>query len=89
MTTSTAPDHHVGWCIDHIWFNGRAMNMPENSGAMESGTGVPGEIENHVNTGGWTTRASLLTGPVEISLPIANARAYRLQPDQSSRKNTT
>ena len=67
-------DHHVGWWIDHIWFNGRAMNMPENSGAMESGTGVPGEIEI---TEYWRldNEGFMLTGPVEISLPIGEIQS--------------
>ena len=67
-------DHHVGWWIDHIWFNGRAMDMPENSGAMESGTGVPGEIEI---TEYWRldNEGFMLTGPVEISLPIGEIQS--------------
>lgn len=67
-------DHHVGWWIDHIWFNGRAMNMPENSGAVESGTGVPGEIEI---TEYWRldNEGFMLTGPVEISLPIGEIQS--------------
>ena len=67
-------DHQVGWWIDHIWFNGRAMNMPENSGAMESGTGVPGEIEI---TEYWRldSEGFMLTGPVEISLPIGEIQS--------------
>lgn len=67
-------DHHVGWWIDHIWFNGRAMNMPENSGAVESGTGVPGEIEI---TEYWRldNEGFMLTGPVEISLPIGECQS--------------
>ena len=62
-------NHNVGWWIDHIWFNGRAMDMPENSGGMELGTGVPGEIEI---TEYWRldNESFMLNGPVEISLPI-------------------
>lgn len=62
-------NHNVGWWIDHIWFNGRAMDMPENSGGMERGTSVPGEIEI---TEYWRldNEGFMLNGPVEISLPI-------------------
>ena len=67
-------DHHVGWWIDQIWFNGRAMGMPENSGAVQCGTGVPGEIEI---TEYWRldNEGFMLTGPVEISLPIGECQS--------------
>ena len=62
-------DHNVGWWIDQIWFNGRTMDMPVNSGEVECGTSVPGEIEI---TEYWRldNAGFMLTGPVEISLPI-------------------
>ena len=28
--------HHVGWWIDSLWFNGKEMNMPNNSGSVVS-----------------------------------------------------
>lgn len=66
-------DHHVGWWIDQIWFNGRAMDMPENSGAVQCGTNVPGEIEI---TEYWRldNEGFMLTGPVKISLPIGECQ---------------
>ena len=62
-------DHQVGWWIDHLWFNGKAMDMPDDSGSVERGTDVPGEIEI---TEYWRldNENVKLDGPVEISLPI-------------------
>ncbi|MBQ9264315.1 MAG: hypothetical protein IJ189_08930 [Clostridia bacterium] len=67
-------DHNVGWWIDQIWFNGKAMDMPENSGSFECGTSVPGEIEI---TEYWRldNEGFMLNGPVEISLPIGERQS--------------
>lgn len=62
-------DHHVGWWTDTIWFDGKAMNMPNGSGGMMVGDGVPGEL---VKTEYWRldNENVQLSGEVEISLPI-------------------
>ena len=62
-------DYHVGWWIDHIWFNGKCMNMPSGSESMISGSDVPGEI---IITEAWRLyeEGVYLDGPTEISMPI-------------------
>ena len=62
-------DHNVGWWIDHIWFNGKCMDMPNNSGGLKVGSDVPGEI---IVTEYWRldNEGFSLSGPVQISLPI-------------------
>ena len=61
--------HHVGWWIDAIWFNGKQMDMPNNSGSVVSGSTVPGEI---IHTEYWRldNEGFSLNGPIQISLPI-------------------
>ena len=61
--------HHVGWWIDSLWFNGKEMNMPNNSGSVVSGSTVPGEI---IHTEYWRldNEGFSLNGPIQISLPI-------------------
>ena len=61
--------HHVGWWIDAIWLNGKQMDMPNNSGSIETGSTVPGEI---IHTEYWRldNGGFFLNGPVQISLPI-------------------
>lgn len=62
-------DHNVGWWIDHIWVDGKAMDMPANSYGDTYGSSTPGKL-----TEKWVYRldneAFSLNGPVEISLPI-------------------
>ena len=63
-------DHNVGWWIDHIWINGKAIDMPANSAGDERGSSVPGEIIES-----WSYRLDnedlyLPDGKIEISLPI-------------------
>ena len=36
--------HNVGWNFDQLWINGQGVNMPNHSGAVYSGSKVPGEI---------------------------------------------
>lgn len=62
-------DHNVGWWIDHIWFNGKCMDMPNNSGGLKVGSDVPGEI---IVTEYWRldNEGFSLNGPIQISLPI-------------------
>ena len=61
--------HQVGWWIDNFWINGKAVDMPNNSGAVVTGSGVPGEI---IHTEYWRldNEGFSLNGPVQISLPI-------------------
>ena len=61
--------HQVGWWIDHLWINGKAVNMPNNSGSVMTGSGIKGEI---IHTEYWRldNEGFSLNGPVEISLPI-------------------
>ena len=62
-------DYNVGWWIDHIWFNGKCMNMPGGSESMISGSDVPGQI---IITEAWRLydEGVFLDGPTEISMPI-------------------
>ena len=65
--------HHVGWWIDSLWINGKAMDMSENSGGMESGSAVPGEI---IVTEYWRldNAGFTMNGPTQISLPIGETQ---------------
>lgn len=67
-------DHHVGWWIDHLWIDGKCVDMPNNSGANTSGSEVPGEI---VQTEYWRldNESIQLTGQVAISLPIGERQS--------------
>ena len=62
-------DRHVGWWIDHIWFNGKCMDMPGGSESIINGSDVPGEI---IITEAWRLyeEGVYLDGPTEISMPI-------------------
>ena len=62
-------DYHVGWWIDHIWFNGKCMDMPGGSESIVNGSDVPGEI---IITEAWRLyeEGVYLDGPTEISMPI-------------------
>lgn len=67
-------DHNVGWWIDHIWFDGKAMDMPANSYGDTYGSITPGKL-----TEKWVYRLDnedvSLNGPVEISLPIGQRQS--------------
>lgn len=74
-------EHNVGWWIDHIWFNGRCMDMAAGSGGDTSGSETPGEL---IETQIWRLdkESIFLDGKVEISLPIGERQsldAYRLK----------
>lgn len=62
-------DRGVGWWIDHIWFDGKAMDMPGNSYSSTHMDPQTGKL-----TEKWVYRLDnehvQLNGPVEISLPI-------------------
>ena len=66
--------HNVGWWADAIWFNGEAMDMPDNSGGIIMGSTVPGEI---IHTEYWRldNEDVFLEGPVQISLPIGESQS--------------
>lgn len=62
-------EHGVGWWIDHIWFDGRVMDMTANSGGDSGGSPNPGELiftEYYRLDNGNVA----LSGPVEVSMPI-------------------
>lgn len=62
-------DHGVGWWIDHIWFDGKAMDMPGNSYGETSLNPATGKLtEKQVYR--LDNENVQLSGPVEISLPI-------------------
>jgi len=71
-------DHQVGWWADAFWINGQCIDMPGNSGAIQSGSLTPGEI---IRTDYWRldNAGVYLNGEVEIVLPIGEAQpvAYR------------
>ncbi|NLO84359.1 MAG: DUF4179 domain-containing protein [Clostridiales bacterium] len=62
-------EHHVGWWVDHIWFDGKCMDAPNNSSIYTTGSDVPGEIVQYES---WRldNEETFLSGNVEISLPI-------------------
>ena len=62
-------DRHVGWWIDHIWFNGKCMDMPGGSESTTAPGDTPGEI---IITEAWRLyeEGVYLDGPTEISMPI-------------------
>ena len=69
----------VGWWIDTIWINGKAMDMPNGSSSGMTGSDIPGEL---VVTDVWRldNEGFMLNGPIQISLPIGkcqNLEDYR------------
>ena len=74
-------DRNIGWWIDHLWIDGKCVDMPNNSGASTSGSEIPGEI---VQTEYWRldNENVQLSGQVQISLPIGERQPlseYRLK----------
>lgn len=68
-TPEQLQSRNVGWWIDHIWFDGKAMDMPGNSygqTGMDASTGKLTEKQIYR----LDNENVQLTGPVEISLPI-------------------
>lgn len=66
-------EHGVGWWIDHIWFDGQAMDMTTNSGGDSGGSPNPGELiftEYYRLDNGDVA----LSGPVEVSMPIGECQ---------------
>lgn len=62
-------EHNLGWWIDHLWFDGKAMDMPGNSYGQTSINAATGTLtEKQVYR--LDNENVQLTGPVEISLPI-------------------
>lgn len=62
-------DHNVGWWIDHLWFDGKAMDMPGNSYGQTSMNAATGKLtEKQIYR--LDNENVQLNGPVEISLPI-------------------
>lgn len=79
---SNLGDLSVGWWIDCLWINGKAVDMANNSGGITSGSDVPGEI---IQTEFWRldNENVRLEGPVQISLPIGEKQPL----SEYSRKN--
>ena len=69
-------EHGVGWWTDHLWFDGKAIDMPGNSSAAYSVTSAPGEFEVYES---WRLDNVdlFLEGEVEISLPIGRKPQQR------------
>ncbi|MEG0269524.1 MAG: hypothetical protein RR821_04660 [Clostridia bacterium] len=79
-STVLLQEHNVGWWIDQLWLNGQCVDMPGNSGAVTSGSAIPGEI---IQTEYWRldNEDVALSGKVEVSLPIGERQPledYRL-----------
>ena len=68
-------DHNVGWWIDHIWINGKAIDMPANSAEDERGSSVPGEIIKSCSYRLDNEDLYLPDGQIEISLPIGERQS--------------
>lgn len=62
-------EHGVGWWTDRLWIDGQCLDMANNSGAVTSGSAIPGEI---IQTEYWRLDNIdvQLSGKVEVSLPI-------------------
>ena len=74
-------DYNVGWWIDHLWIDGKCVDMPNNSGSVTIGSEVSGEI---VQAEYWRldNEDVHLSGKVEIALPIGERQPlenYQLQ----------
>ena len=74
-------DYNVGWWIDHLWIDGKCVDMPNNSGSVTIGSEVSGEI---VQAEYWRldNEGISLSGKVEIALPIGERQPlenYQLQ----------
>ena len=80
--------HHVGWNFDQLWINGQGVDMPNNSGAVYSGSKVPGEI---IYTEYWrldNEGVFLHDGVNQITLPIGasvNAETRKSLVDQETK----
>lgn len=74
-------DHNVGWWIDHIWINGKAIDMPANSAEDERGSSVPGEIIKSCSYRLDNEDLYLPDGQIDIALPVGERQpleAYSL-----------
>lgn len=72
--------YNVGWWIDHLWVDGKSVDMPNGSGSITTGSENPGEI---IQTEYWRldNEEIMLNGKVDISLPIGeiqDGKAYSL-----------
>ena len=73
---------NVGWWVDTLWINGKAVDMPGGSGSVVKGSQNSGEI---IHTEYWRLDQEnvALNGPVTISLPIGEKQSL----SDYSRKN--
>lgn len=63
----------VGWWVDHIWIDGRSVDMPNMSGGIDVGTDTPGEILFSLQYR-LDQEDVYLNGDVEIALPIGEVQ---------------
>lgn len=65
--------HNVGWWIDNLWIDGKAVDMAWGSSGMTTGTGEPGEVQ--IIEYWWLDHEDVaLEDEVEISLPIGECQ---------------
>jgi hypothetical protein len=60
---------NIGWWVDHIWINGKSIDMPNMSGGDTMGSETPGELLFY-QMYRLDQENVYLNGKVEISLPI-------------------
>ncbi|MBE0601320.1 MAG: DUF4179 domain-containing protein, partial [Firmicutes bacterium] len=65
----------VGWWVDHIWIDGRSVNMPGMSGGMNVATETPGEILYSMQYRLDQEDLYLDGTAVQISLPIGEQQS--------------
>ncbi len=77
---------HVGWWIDHMWVDGKCLDMAANSGTITTGSDVPGEM---IRSDYWRldNLDVELKGKVDVSLPIGERQpledySYRNHPEK-------
>jgi len=64
----------VGWWVDHIWIDGKSVDMPGMSGGNDVGTDTPGEILYSMQYR-LDQEDVYLDGDVQISLPIGECQS--------------
>lgn len=60
---------NIGWWVDHIWINGKSVDMPNMSGGETMGSDTPGELLFYQKYR-LDQENVYLSGKVEIALPI-------------------
>ena len=65
---------NVGWWADHIWIDGKSVDMPSMSGGIDVGTDTPGEILYSMQYR-LDQEDIYLDGDVQISMPIGEKQS--------------